>query len=168
MYNDDIGRRKVAISITHYAYRNTKLEDYHSDGVKMDKNFYRTIYNVVSSKLKNVRLLQRYLDDFPNENISDKQVLDKLIGSVPDNLQLKFIKYIQEIIFGQLYGTQWEPAKLVPEIAEGQSYANFVLAGKFSECCKNGCILDDAAMCLINKDVHNRIYTLLIGGYFNK
>lgn len=103
MFNDDKGRRSIALSITHYAYRNTKLEDYHSDCVKMDKKLYHIVYNIVRSKLNNVRLLQRYIDEFPCEDISSDDVLNELINNVPQDLQLKFIKYFQAIIWGRLY-----------------------------------------------------------------
>lgn len=168
MYNDDTGRRIMARSITHYAYRNTKLEDYHAENVKMDKVFYRTIYNLVRVKLNNVRLLQRYLDEFPCENINKQEDFNELMKSVPEDLHFKFLKYFQHIMWGQFYGSHWDAAECVTEIADGQSYAGYVLAGKFLECCNDGVFLDDAAMRVINKDVHNRIYSLLIGGYFNK
>lgn len=128
----------MALSITHYVYRNTRLEDFHAECVQMDRNFYRIIYNTVRTKLKNVR-----------------------------ELQLKFIRYLQDITFGLFFGTNWDTAVQAEKIRANQSYANYVLAGKFNECCQNGCLLNDATMRIINKDVHNRIYTLLTGGYFN-
>ncbi len=171
MYNDDKGRRIMALSITHYAYRNTPIEDFHADDVKMDKELYRKVYNIVRRKLQNVCLLQCYLDDFPCEkieDIDDKRKFDELLNSVPKALQLKFIRYMQHIIFGRLYGANWDAACQVEGIKEGQSHASYVLGGEFSKCCKNGNILNDSTMCDLNKDVHNRIYTLLINGYFYK
>lgn len=167
MYNDEKGRRIMALSITHYVYRNTRLEDFHAECVQMDRNFYRIIYNTVRTKLKNVRELQRYIDSFPDADLTNKATLDKLINSVPKELQLKFIRYLQDIMFGLFFGTNWDTAVQAEKIRANQSYANYVLAGKFNECCQNGCVLNDATMRIINKDVHNRIYTLLTGGYFN-
>lgn len=80
MYNDEKGRRTMALSITHYVYRNTRLEDFHAECVQMDRNFYRIIYNTVRTKLKNVI-----------------------------ELQLKFIRYLQDIMFGLFFGTNWDP-----------------------------------------------------------
>ena len=40
MYNTDEELRKVACSLTHYIYRNTAVEDYHSDNVKMGERVY--------------------------------------------------------------------------------------------------------------------------------
>ena len=47
MFNTDDELRKVALSLTHYVYRNTKLEDYHADCVTMDGIFYKKIYAIV-------------------------------------------------------------------------------------------------------------------------
>lgn len=95
----------MALSITHYVYRNTRLEDFHAECVQMDRNFYRIIYNTVRTKLKNVRELQRYIDSFPDADLTNKATLDKLINSVPKELQLKFIRYLQDIMFGLFFGT---------------------------------------------------------------
>lgn len=168
MYNDDKGRRAMALSITHYVYRNTRLEDFHAECVHMDKNFYRMIYNTVRTKLKNVVDLQRYIDSFPDAVLNNKDTLYKLINSVPKELRLRFINYVQYIMFGMTFGSNWDAAIKSEKIRKNQSCANYVLAGKFNECCQKGCELNDAVMCVINKDVHNRIYTLLVCGYFNK
>ena len=167
-YNSDNGRRSIAKSIVHYAYRNTKLEDYHAACVKMDKNFYRIIYSIVSKKLNNVRIFQRYLDEFPCELINEKTEFDELMKTVPEDLQLRFIRYCQNIMYGLAFGINWDSAHRLEGIAEGQSYANYVLGGKFYECCNSGCVLDDETMCIINKDMYNRIYTLLVDGAFNR
>lgn len=167
MYNDDKGRRAMALSITHYVYRNTRLENFHSECVYMDKNFYRLIYNTVRTKLKNVKEMKKYIDAFPDVDLNNKNELEKLISSVPEELHLRFIRYLQNIFFGLYFGAEWDDAILIEKIRKNQSCANYVLAGKFSECCQKGCVLNDENMCVINKDVHNRIYTLVINGYFN-
>lgn len=168
MFNDDKGRRDIALSITLYAYRNTKLEGYHVEKAVMDKEFYRAIYNVVRDKLNNVKLLQRYLDAFPDCDLNDKQNFDRLMESVPEQLHFKFLIYSKNIVGAWILASHWDDAVRAEPIRAGQSCANYVLAGKFSECCKSGCKLTDAVMCEINKDVHNRIYTLLTDGYFNR
>ncbi len=167
MFDTDEQIRKVARSLTHYIYRNTALENYHSDGVKMDGGFYKKIYGIVYRKINKVKLLHGYAAEYPGK-CESKADFDKLIASVPEDLQLKFINYLQELVWGFDFGTQWDKAVAAPPIADGQGAASYVLCGRFKECCENGCELDDKTMCYINKDVHNRIYTLLIGGHFNK
>ncbi|MDE7406044.1 MAG: hypothetical protein K2M89_04155 [Clostridiales bacterium] len=168
MYNSDNGRRSIAKSIAHYAYRNTKLEDYHAACVRMDKNFYRVMCGIVSKKLNIVRIFQRYLDEFPKDFISEKTAFDELIKTVPEDLQLRFIRYCQNIVYGFAFGSNWDTAQRIDGIKEKQSYANYVLGGKFLEYCNAGYVLDDKAMCIINKDVYNRIYTLLVDETFNR
>lgn len=81
MFNDENGRKKLALSITHYAYRNTsQLENFHAgDPKQMNQTFYRTIYNVVYSKLKNVQLFQRYIDDFPKQSLDSQEDFNSLM-----------------------------------------------------------------------------------------
>lgn len=55
MFEDNQEMRKMALAITHYAYRNTSLEDYHSECIKMGKPFYTKVYNIVYKKLKKVK-----------------------------------------------------------------------------------------------------------------
>lgn len=170
MFNDENGRKKLALSITHYAYRNTsQLENFHAgDPKQMNQTFYRTIYNVVYSKLKNVQLFQRYIDDFPKQSLDSQEDFNSLMDTVPEHLHLKFINYIKDIYFEFAYGKFWDAPEFVSPIKEGQSAAKYVLGGTFADCCKNNTLLDNTAMRNINKDVHNRIYTLLISGYFNR
>ena len=137
------------------------MEDYHSDNVKMDKDFYKRIHGIVYRKIKNVCLLHKYVAEYQGK-CESKSEFDKLMQTVPEILQLKFIRYLQELVWGFNYGMQWDKAKIVASISEKQSLASYVLSGKFSECCRNGNCLDNKTMCEINKDIHNRIYTLLV------
>lgn len=166
MFNNENDLRKVALSLTHYVYRNTKLEDYHLEDVIMDKAFYKKIYRIVYDKVNKVKLLHKYVTRFP-ENYDRAQDIDKLIDTVPYNLQLKFIRYFQELVWGFNFGVDWDAATVCEPPHKNQSLANYILAGNFSKCRKKGSALNDSAMCYINKDVHNRIYTLLKGGYFD-
>lgn len=167
MFNDENGRQAVARSIAHYAYRNTKLEDYHAQCVIINKDFHTKIHAIVNAKLKNVKLMQRYLDDFRHDNIADRTVLDESLQTVPDNLHLRFLRYSQEIVFGIYnWGINWEKAQYIGGASIGQNLATYVLGGEFVFNCNNGSTLDDSTMCKINKDVYNRIYTLLLDGRF--
>lgn len=90
MYGTDEELRKVARSVTHYAYRNTKLEDYHSDGVKMDGAFYKKIYAIVYKKLENVRLLHKYVARFPRACNSNEDITN-LSGRCPKSCNLNLL-----------------------------------------------------------------------------
>lgn len=168
MFNSKQDERKMALAITHYAYRNTALEDYHADDVKMDKAFYKKIYKIVYGKLKNAKEFNKYIKNYHDE-INSKEEFEKLLNTVPEELQLRFLRYFQNIVatIEFRYGSQWEQATVVDCDLNGKGMASYVLSGHFAECCEKGVHLDDVIMCYINKDVHNRIYTLLVNGYFD-
>ena len=67
MFNDNQGIKRMALAITHYAYRNTALEDYHSKNVEMGMSFYKKMYNIVYKKLRTVKLLHKYIDKYTSE-----------------------------------------------------------------------------------------------------
>lgn len=79
------------------------------------------------------------------------------------------MRYFSEVaeLLREYFESNWNPAQILDCNLDGSSLANYVLSGHFIECCKNGSILDDRIMCYINKDIHNRIYTLLVNGYFS-
>lgn len=167
MFDNEQGKRKMALGISHYAYRNTVLEDYHSECIKMDMSFYKKIYRIVYTKLKNAKLLHKYIENYSEEKLESKEDLDRLLNNVPEDLRFKFMRYLSEVLFGSMCGVEWDLAETLECNLNGKSLANYVLAGNFLECCKNGAILNDKTMRYINKDIHNRIYTLLINGYFS-
>jgi len=99
--------------------------------------------------------------------IVSKEDFESLLKTVTKDLHLKFISYLQELIWGLTFGTQWDAATVCAPIESSQSGATYILGGRFKECCALGCRLDDKTMCYINKDIHNRVYSLLVNGYFD-
>ncbi|MDE6656661.1 MAG: hypothetical protein K2J85_06705 [Anaeroplasmataceae bacterium] len=166
MYNSEAGKRKMALAITHYAYRNTFLEDYHSESKRLDMNFYNELYSIVDEKLRNVLLFHKYIEGYPKEQINKADIED-LTATVPEELRVKFLEYLLDILFHSNFGSDWDTAEILECNLNGECITDFVLSGHFLECCKNGEILSDKIMCYINKDVHNRIYTLLLKDYFS-
>ncbi len=169
MFNNDEGKREMAYVITRYAYRDTALEDFHSISIKMDMSFYKKIYNIVYAKLKKVSLLFKYIENYQADELKNKEDYEKLLDTIPEELKFKFMRFLSEVyeLLQQYFEFGWAPAKIVDCDFNGKSLAKYVLSGRFIECCKNGSILDDKTMCYINKDIHNRIYTLLINGFFS-
>lgn len=169
MFNDEQGKRKMAYAITRYAYRNTALEDYHSKSIMMDMSFYKRIYKIVYAKLKKVGLLNKYIQEYQGDMLENKENYEILLNTVPEELKFKFMRYLGEIVglVLEYHETDWDSAKILDNTVNSKSAATYVLSGHFLECCKNGAILDDKTMCYINRDVYNRIYTLLINGYFD-
>lgn len=88
---------------------------------------------------------------------------------MPEELRFKFMRYFSNIItiIHYNFGSDWDSAELLDYNLNNKRATNFVLSGRFLECCQKRAILDDKTMCYINKDIHNRIYTLLVNEYFN-
>ncbi len=169
MFNSEEGKREMAYIITRYAYRDTALEYYHSKSIMMDMLFYKKIYNIVFAKLKKVGLLHKYIENYQVDELKNKEDYENLLATVPEELKFKFMRYFIEVteLLREYFEFSWDPAEIVDCNLYGKSPAYYVLSGHFTECCKDGAILDDKTMCYINKDIHNRIYTLLINGYFS-
>ena len=167
MFNSEDGKRKMALAITHYVYRDTALENYHSKDIVMDMAFYQKIYRIVYAKLKNVKRFHPFIDEF--KEIKNKDDHDALMQSVPEELRFKLIVYTNDIFYEitERCDVNWDKAELIDVQIRGNGLATFVLSGKFKECCEKNCVLVDRTMCYINKDIHNRIYSLLVNGYFN-
>ena len=72
MFNSEKKKKKMALVISHYAYRNTPLEDYHSKSIMMDMLFYKKIYKIVHTKLKKVEILHKYIENYNIEKIETK------------------------------------------------------------------------------------------------
>lgn len=169
MFNTEDSKRTLALVITHYAYRNTVLENYHAENTKMDMEFYKKIYKVVYTNLKKVALYNKYTYKLPDGQHATKAQLDEILKEVPQKHLFKFLNYFRTIIntIDYKFGSAWDKAQELPCDLNGKSPARYVLEGHFLECCQAGAFLDDQTMCYINKDVHNRIYTLLVNGVFD-
>ena len=169
MFSKEDEKRIMARSITHYVYRNTVLEDYHSKCVKMDMKFYKKIYKVVYTKLEEVKKYHPYIYNSPQKFPDLKDMRNCLIvfNNVSQEMKLETIKYCEAIWWNMFYGTNWEVAKKIDINSNMKCEAAYILEGHFIQCCRNGEILDDKTMCYINKDIHNRVYTLLVNGFFD-
>jgi len=150
MIRDEEFFRKLALSITHFVYRNTELEDYHSECVTMDMDFYKLMYNIVNEKMSIVARYNKYLMNKIPLDESERE------GLFP---------YVDDLDFNCIFGTSWDKAKEIDIDSCPANITEYILSGEFLKSCQNGIELDDDAMCNINKDVHNRIYSLLINGY---
>lgn len=159
MIINEISNEMLAICYTHLAYRNTDLEHFHSKGDKLGKRLYNRMYKIVNfnldrikkykQKLIDIKSIEEMKDFIKNADSSHKESVD-FIADIAFNLQMR-------------YG--WDNPVEVQIEQEITDVAEFVLAGKFMECCEKQLVLSDDTMCNINKDVCNRIFTLLQNNY---
>lgn len=159
MIMDDQFIREKALCLAQYLYRNTMIEVYHSSGCRMDQHLYTTMCRVIDSRLKKLSGKNEIVDKILR---NDPSVIDDIIRT-PKNGVLKTITLCQDITSDMKSGKDWDDAELVPFNAN-MKLPQYILDGKFKEYCEESKPLSDENMKILNKDIHNRIYTALING----
>lgn len=160
----DISNRKLALCYTHIAYRNTALEDYHSQNVIMDDDFYNIIYEIVSKQIKRIKRNQKILVQI-NSLEECNTLLQQMYYPRAKEFQEFALEVFRTIQFKN--GSQWDPAEVL-ESKKPKDAAEYILSGHFKECCELHRKLDNATMKYINRDIHNRMYTLITMKYFGE
>lgn len=157
MILENLTDREKALIYTHIIYRDTDLEDYHAKSKRMDTDFYDVIYKVVS---KNVRKIKRNQNTLAK--IANLEEFQKVVETMYAARSVELTHFAMEIYEYSvaLPGVGWDDAVLF-ESDKQNGISEYILAGHFMECCQNNAVLDDKTMKYINKDVHNRIYTLI-------
>lgn len=157
MILENLTDREKALIYTHIIYRDTVLEDYHAVSKRMDSDFYDVIYKVVS---KNVRKIKR--NQNPLAKIADMDEYQKVVKTMYAARGVELTRFVMDVYWYslELPGFGWDEAVLLEYDAQTDISA-YILAGRFTECCQNNAILDDKTMKYLNKDVHNRIFTLI-------
>ena len=159
MFNSKQQLKSLSRAIAHLVYRNTEVEDYHSESVVMDDAFYQTVTTIVSDKLKSVT---RYYNQLMSTSIDDVQ---RTLQGESTGIDTEFFDFVNELAFNWACGLEWDSPVELSELPQGD-LAGYILNGHFKQCCAEHRELDDETMCFINKDINNRIYTLLLNGYF--
>lgn len=159
MIINETSNDKLAICYTHLAYRNTDLEDFHAKGDKLGKRLYNRMYKIVSSNFERIKKYKQKLIDIK----SIEEMKDFIKNA--DSSQKEFVDFIADMAFNSQMGYGWDNPVEIQIEQEINDVAAFVLAGKFMECCEKQLALSDDIMCYINKDICNRIFTLLQNNY---
>lgn len=149
-----ISKEKLALAYTHSIYRNTELEDYHSGKVEMNMALYGIIRKIVKEKIEYINVENRKLAKFKS-----LEALNKHIKEHPNS---HTYMYVAEIYLNSIMGLDWDsPVMSEDTIINNNNLADYILKGNFLEYCEKHMRLNDAAMRYINKDVYNRVYTLV-------
>lgn len=156
--------RAFALAITHYVYRNTKIEDYHSKSIKMNLDFYRQIYKMVHQKMGNVERYSKYILKFARSERNGEALTGDEYYSISEEDRIGFVRFYKKIQGEFIYGRSWDLAELVDVNISG-TLARFILDGEFKRHCINNSIFDNKTMKDINKDINNRVYSLITLGY---
>ena len=159
MFNSKQQLKKLSRAIAHLVYRNTEVEDFHSESVIMDEDLYQTVTTIVADKLKSVT---RYYNQLMSTSFDDVQ---RAIQGESTGIDVDFLDFVTELAFNCACGLEWDSPVELAELPQGD-LVDYILNGHFKQCCTEHRELDDETMCFINKDINNRIYTLLVNGYF--
>ena len=148
----------LAIGLSHAIYRNTDfIENSHANNALMDKCFYDNAYKVLANGIADMKKYWtgiKILCKFSENEIA------KIMFEIPIRMN-KMADYIGNVAFGIVCGSKWDkPVELKEKVTK--NWAEYVLAGEFKKNCdgKNH-FGNDALMAEINKDICNRIYTIL-------
>ena len=153
--------QRLAIGLTHYIYRNTKIEDYHADMVNMDNRLYLWALDYYKERIKIVLRRKKIIKALENNDIEAiKEMLEYYGEKSP-----VYCMIFEIILF--MANTTWDAPVEVEKKDPHTTGYRYMLEGKFFRHCMDGDKLDNKVMCDINKDICNRIYTLLLNGYFD-
>ena len=145
-----------AYYLSRIIYRDTEIENYHSEEAVMDRKLYNEMYAVVDKNVKTVLQFHQKL-----LKIRNKQDVDNEMRAISASEQIALKDYALGFYAVTICKPNWDPPEKLALPEKPEDFAQFILGGRFIECCEKHCNLSDPVMCDINKDVHNRIYTLL-------
>ena len=152
-----ISFENMAIGLVHQVYRNTDVENYHSEDRVMNEKLYEDVYNIVDEQMKVV--------------LDNLVVINVLVGEIDEEVLYVVNKYGYDEEFDKSLewnlnmGKLWNKPKLLNLSPVDDDYTKFLLDGEFKKNCNGKNTLDDKMMKKINIDITNRMYTLLVDGY---
>ncbi len=159
MIVDRLSKEELAKIFAHFLYRNTAVEDYHRENVCMDEKLYAAVLRIVTSNLRKVARNHNLLLSVKEEELAS------VVNAMYPTRAMEFLHYAQEFAFYCTYkpGFGWDPPVLL-QTQPPKDKAVYLLGGEFLRGCTRRWDFDDSAMCRINKDIYNRIYTLVCMG----
>ncbi len=153
MFVEKYDNSKLAIIYTHYIYRNTIIEKYHTQNMTMDESLYKRIHKVVAQK-------PTYLSKFIvfDKEIVTSEDIARTCMSLDSTTGKEFLRFLSEL--KEPFGNDWDnPIEYKDEQIKNK--ADYILGGNFIESCKKHVTFNDYAMRYINKDICNGVYTLI-------
>ena len=149
-----------AFYLARFIYRDTEMERYHCQGAEMDMQLYAAMYQIVSRNLRTVLLCHPIL-----LRVTQPEDILAPFRAMSPQKQRELMRYLDSISSLALYRCNWDSPQRLPLSAPPADLAQFILEGHFLQCCRQRRTLSDATMRYINRDVYNRIFTLLSAGF---
>lgn len=153
-----INMKSLAKGLSHMIYSDTDfIENSYANDALMDDRFYDDAYEIVATGIEDMKRYWRGLENLCNFSISE---ITKTMVATPIGMH-KNAEYISAVIFGILCASQWDnPIELEEKITK--NWAEYVLSGEFKKHCDGKTRFgNDSLTAEINKDICNRIYTIL-------
>lgn len=162
---------RIARAIVTTGYRNTVLEDIHANKKPISNRIRKEITYELANCIDFACLMQPLIE---HDSIED--IEDLIVKGHEEDVRLGIIKYLSDMVFGDGCSTEWDdPHEVDDAIFDElddklcymdrelwpQAIAEFVLDGQFSINAKKKVRLNDNDMKIMNKDVHNRMFTVL-------
>ncbi len=149
--------RRTAKNIAHYIYRNTDFENLHAEGITMDMTTYEFMKKIMRKQINKWKRNIEMICNITEENCRE------LYEPLNWWRKLDFKSFYDEMGFlhkGK-WGSSWVDAVEV-EPPTKKDLTEYILSGKFLEFCQSGAKLTDSTMRELNRDIHNRVYTLVV------
>lgn len=166
-----MSKENMARSIVHELYRNTSfIEELYSSQKKMDMSMFKPVKRTIQEGLEKHMTVYPMIN--PDVSVTSNNVMDAY------GLKGMHIisRYIILLLSNTMFGQDWDNPTLVSdddqsvlaqnlinanESEYAELFAIFLLSGKFRDHCMNGSVMTNDIMEEINKDVYNRMYTIL-------
>ena len=160
---------RISRAIVTAGYRNTILEDIHANGTHITDEVREEIINELVTAIYMVSNMQPLIEQ-------DMDDIEECILNMPEDVNEWIVTYLREMTFADACSSQWDTPsevdeaifeELDDELCELDSddwpevIADFVLAGQFTHNQENNIVLTDSVMADMNRDVHNRMFTVL-------
>ena len=160
---------RISRAIVTTGYRNTILEDIHANGTLITDEVRKEIIDGLVMAM-NMAYNMQPLIEMELDNI------EECILNLPEDVTSWIADYLRDMLFADACSSQWDTPseveeaifeELDDELCELDSddwpevIADFILAGKFTYNQENNIVLTDAVMADMNRDVHNRMFTVL-------
>lgn len=161
----------MPLAMTMFIYRNSIIEDYHHEGEPLTKEQSNHLYNDMYNNLLKFNAMRTIAYETFNKCRSNQEVSE---DEMFENLYL----YISALSGLTCNGSNWDEPEDVSEIEyskfcekfkkldacyiiEFEEYLEGVIAylwnGELKKAFDNKIVLTDAAMKIINKDIHNKL-----------
>lgn len=166
-----MSKENMARSIVHELYRNTSfIEELYDSQQKMDMNMFKPIKHTIQNGLK------RHMTIYPMISPDVATTNNNVVEAYGLKGMHIISRYILLLLSNTMFGQDWDEPTLVSDDDQSvlarnlinanpteyaELFAIFLLSGKFRDHCMNGSIPTDEVMNEINKDIYNRMYTIL-------